>query len=64
VTSFPYVHATTREGTVARILSISFIAALPDEEKHRVANEVRRIVPGDEVAFAYRTDVWVTERQT
>jgi SAM-dependent methyltransferase len=64
VTSFPYVHATTREGTVARILSISFIAALPDEEKRRVADEVRRIVPGDEVAFAYRTDVWVTDRQT
>jgi SAM-dependent methyltransferase len=62
VTSFPYVHATTREGTVARVLSISFIAALSDEEKGHVADEVRRLVPGDRVAFAYRTDVWTTTR--
>jgi SAM-dependent methyltransferase len=61
--SFPYVHATTREGTVARILSISFIAALPREEKVHVAEAVRRIVPGDDVSFAYRTDVWLTRRR-
>jgi SAM-dependent methyltransferase len=60
--SFPYLHATTREGTVARILSISFIAALPDDEKARVADEVRRIVPGEDVSFAYRTDVWLARR--
>jgi ubiquinone/menaquinone biosynthesis C-methylase UbiE len=63
LTSFPYLHETTREGTVARIVSISFIAALPDDERRQVADGVRRVVPGDEVAFAYRTDVWITERR-
>jgi SAM-dependent methyltransferase len=60
--TFPYIHRTTREGTVARVLSVSFMATLSDEEKDRVAEEVRRIVPGEEVSFAYRTDVWTTGR--
>jgi len=63
-TSFPYLHATTRERTVARILSISFMAALPEDERRRVGDEVRRIVPDDAVAFWYRTDVWTTARRT
>ena len=61
-TSFPYVHRTTREGTVARVLSISFIAALPEEERRTVAEGVRALAPGDGVDFAYRTDVWTTRR--
>jgi len=62
LTSFPYLHATTREGAVARVRSISFIAALDDDARDRVADAARRIVPGDEFAFAYRTDVWTTRR--
>ncbi len=61
--AFPYVHRTTREGTVARVLSISFIAALPDAERRHVAEEVGRIVPDDDVAFAYRTEIWTTRRR-
>jgi SAM-dependent methyltransferase len=62
VTVYPYVHETTREGTVSRVLSISFIAALPEDEKRLIADEVRRLAPGDEVAFAYRTEIWTTRR--
>jgi SAM-dependent methyltransferase len=61
-TSFRYLHATTRERIVARVLSISFIAALAAEERREVAAAVRHLVPADEVAFAYRTDVWVSRR--
>jgi SAM-dependent methyltransferase len=61
--SFPYVHRTTREGTVARVLSISFIAALPEAERGHVAEDVARIVPDDDVAFAYRTEIWTTRRR-
>ena len=62
VTSFPYLHSTTRGRIVARVLSISFIATLATEERQRVAAAVRRIVPTDEVVFAYRTDVWISRR--
>ena len=62
LTSFPYLHATTRERIVARVLSISFIAALAAEERDAVAAAVRHLVQSDEVAFAYRTDVWVSRR--
>ena len=62
LTSFPYVHDTTREGTVARVSSISFIATLAPDERERVAAAVRRLVPAEQVAFAYRTDVWISRR--
>jgi SAM-dependent methyltransferase len=62
MTPFPYVHETTREGCVARVLSISFVATLPHDERRRLADEVRRLAPGDDVSFAYRTEVWTTER--
>jgi SAM-dependent methyltransferase len=62
LTSFPYVHETTREGVVARVSSISFIATLAPDERERVAAAVQRLVPADQVAFAYRTDVWISRR--
>jgi SAM-dependent methyltransferase len=62
LTSFPYLHDTTREGIVARVSSISFIATLAPDERERVAAEVRRLVPAEQVAFAYRTDVWISRR--
>jgi SAM-dependent methyltransferase len=62
-TSFPYVHRTTPDAVVDRVLSISFIAALPEEGRRRVAAGVRDLLPPrDEVAFPYRTDVWRTAR--
>jgi SAM-dependent methyltransferase len=62
LTSFPYAHDTTREGIVARVSSISFIASLAPEERERVAAAVRRLVPADRAPFAYRTDVWISRR--
>jgi SAM-dependent methyltransferase len=62
LTSFPYMHDTTCEGIVARVSSISFIATLAPDERERVAAAVRRLVPTDQVAFAYRTDVWISRR--
>ncbi len=62
--AFPYRHVTTREGVVDRVLSISFIAALPQEERDRVADGVRALLPlSDEVVFPYRTDVWLSRRR-
>jgi SAM-dependent methyltransferase len=61
--SFPYHHRTTGEGVVDRILSISFIAALPEHERQTVADDVRKIVPAEGgIEFPYRTDVWVCSR--
>jgi SAM-dependent methyltransferase len=62
LTSFPYLHDTTRDRIVARVLSISFIAILGADERERVAAAVREIVPTDEVVFAYRTDIWISRR--
>ncbi|HEX9257882.1 MAG TPA: class I SAM-dependent methyltransferase, partial [Actinomycetota bacterium] len=62
LTSFPYLHDTTREGIVARVSSISFIATLAPDERERVAAAVRRLVPAEKVAFAYRTDVCISRR--
>jgi SAM-dependent methyltransferase len=66
--SFAYEHRTTADAVVDRIVSISFVAALPEAERERIAEGVRRLVPGDgpggrEVVFPYRTDVWTTRRR-
>lgn len=52
-----------------RILSVSFIAALPADEKARVAQRVRELIDThpalrgrDVVRFPYRTDAYVCER--
>jgi SAM-dependent methyltransferase len=61
--SFPYAHRTSRDATVDRVLSISFVAALDEETRSAVADRVRAALPpGEEVVFPYRTDVWVSER--
>jgi SAM-dependent methyltransferase len=64
--SFDFVHEQTAEAVVDRITSISFIAALPDDERRNVAADVRRVVgeraadPG-RVRMRYRTDVFSAE---
>jgi len=64
LTSFPYIHRTTREAAVDRVTSISFIAALEDGERRRVADAVRALLPpGAEVDFPYRTDLWLSRRR-
>lgn len=52
------------EGLVDRVLSVSFIAILDDEERASVASRVRALAPaGGEVVLPYRTDVWITDRR-
>lgn len=41
---FPNVQSMDREGPVARVASISFIAALPDADRTRVLDQVRALV--------------------
>lgn len=69
--SFEYEHTTTREGAVDRVLSTSFIAALPDDEKAEVREQVLRLLDddpkigprADRFGLPYRTDVqWCTRR--
>jgi SAM-dependent methyltransferase len=62
---FQHVHPCTPETVVDRVASISFIAALPDDHKQTVLNDVRQLlatIPAtrgkDTVELAYRTDVW------
>jgi SAM-dependent methyltransferase len=56
---FAYRHRTTRDATVDRALSISFVAALPEDERRRVAASMEELIPaGDAVVFPYRTEVW------
>lgn len=54
-----------REGVVARALSTSFIAALPEEDQQRVATDLRRALEGvsEPLDFPYRAELqaWRTE---
>jgi SAM-dependent methyltransferase len=55
---------TDVDGVVARVTSISFIAALPDGERARVAARARDLVAGDErVELAYDTHLYSCERR-
>jgi len=69
--AFPWEHATTREGAVDRVLSISFIATMPEDERAAVRDEVLRLLDqdpqigprSDRFGLPYRTDVqWCTRR--
>lgn len=62
--TFPHTHPAGVDGVVDRVLSISFVATLPEDERARVAERVRRLVPLDEgLEFPYRTEVWLTHRR-
>ena len=63
--TFPNLHHVDRHGIVARAASISFVAALPEEERAAVLREVARIAPDPPatVAFPYVTEVYVTRRR-
>ena len=60
-----HVHRLTPEGVVARVASVSFVAALPEAERERVLAEVRELLATDpqtrghpELELPYRTDVY------
>jgi ubiquinone/menaquinone biosynthesis C-methylase UbiE len=66
---FGFVQDLEPERVVDRVVSVSFIAALPDEERARVAGQVRALVASDpatreseRVPLPYRTDVFWCER--
>jgi SAM-dependent methyltransferase len=68
--SFPHQQEATRAQVVDRVVSTSFIAALPDHEARRVADRVLRLLDSDEhpagrepVTLPYRTDVYSCERR-
>ena len=56
---FSFRQELTPPELVARVLSVSFMARLPDEEQQRVAAEVAALAPGPgPVALPYKTDVY------
>lgn len=68
--SFRHHQLATPAAVVRRVLSISFVAALPLREQRAVGREVRAILAGDPatagravVDLPYRTDVYVTHRR-
>lgn len=62
---FPLEHELDHEGVVARVTSISFIAALPLGAREGVVDAVRELVAGEPepLALAYRTLVYWCERR-
>ena len=66
---FAFVHETDLATVIARVTSISFIAALPDEEVERIVAQVRELVAthpetrgGNVFPLRYRTGVYWCER--
>jgi SAM-dependent methyltransferase len=64
-----HVHRLTPEAVVARVASVSFVAALPERERRRLLGEVRELVATDpqtrdraEVELPYRTDVYWSKK--
>jgi len=67
---FRLEHELDPDGVVARVTSVSFIAALPDEEKRAVAGRVRELAAErqatsgrERIVLPYRTDVYWCERR-
>ncbi|PIM52976.1 SAM-dependent methyltransferase [Roseateles chitinivorans] len=66
---FPHSHVGTFEQVVIdRILSVSFIAALPEQERQSVADRLRSLkthhaaLREPTIAFPYATEAWIAER--
>jgi SAM-dependent methyltransferase len=47
------------DGLEARVMSISFIASLPDDERANVASAARELAAGGSVTVPYRTEVYL-----
>jgi ubiquinone/menaquinone biosynthesis C-methylase UbiE len=68
--TFSYEQHLAPERAVDRVLSVSFIAALPEAERDVVANQVRAVLASDEatkgreeIALPHRTDVFTCARR-
>lgn len=68
--TFPNQQRVDLEGVLARVASISYIAALPEAERRRVADQVRVLLAGhpdtagrDEFVILHHTDVFWCERR-
>lgn len=68
-TEVRHVHRLSPEGVVARVASVSFVAALHEPEREGVLAEVRKLLATDpktrgreEVELPYRTDVYWAKR--
>ncbi|HXV58941.1 MAG TPA: class I SAM-dependent methyltransferase [Gaiellaceae bacterium] len=67
--SFRHVHRLPPEGVVARVASVSFVAALPESERTAVLERVRALLASSpatrgrgELELPYRADVWWCSR--
>jgi SAM-dependent methyltransferase len=61
--TFPNVQRLTTNDLVDRVISVSFVATLPEADRRSVAREVEALVRGRvELTLPYRTDVFWTER--
>lgn len=65
-----HVHEVTRAGFLDRVLSVSYVASAPEEERARVIEEVRELLDTDPelkgrdvVVMPYRTDVYRCDRR-
>jgi len=59
--SFPMEQRVDPDALVDRVLSVSFMAALDDDERAEVERRVRAVADGrDEIILPYRTDVFLT----
>jgi SAM-dependent methyltransferase len=61
--TFRHVHELTAEGVVARVASVSFIAALPERDRTQVLADVRELVEAPTVELPYRAEVYWTTRR-
>jgi SAM-dependent methyltransferase len=65
--SWRWEHATDLAGVVARVRSVSYVAARPEEEQLRIADEVRSLVARhrldrERIAFPYVTEAYLLRR--
>jgi SAM-dependent methyltransferase len=58
----PFEHVTDREGVIAYYLSMSTIAARPDDERAALADELRRLTPDGEHRLALSARLFETVR--
>jgi SAM-dependent methyltransferase len=58
---FAHEQLVDEDGLVARVLSVSFVGALPDAERHDVEERVRTVARGREqpIRLSYMTEVYV-----
>jgi SAM-dependent methyltransferase len=62
----PFVHHTDREGIVAHWASMSFVAALPDEQRTELLSQLDGMLARrglDAIDIPYRAALWITRRR-